>query len=714
MTVANMEFAEHYREGFEAGSEMSDFDACLWPLLQSLGWQGLPRQVAEALPHLRGALDITDFRNTLANLNYATREVETTLDAIDDRLMPCLFVPDTAPALVVIRPAYRGIEIFDGGTGKQVTIAPRKNKVTGKAYFVRRVDPEEHHLDAQSGSWFRGITDRFSQLGWQLLLITLLLNVFALATPIFTMGIYDRVVAQQSTDMLIQFAVGIAIAIALDAMLRALRSQIIAHFAARLDTLVSGAILERILSLPPVYTERAAIGAQVARIRDFESVREFFTGPLAMVFLEVPFLPIFIVVLVLLGGPLALIPVALAVVFALAALLILPLVAKRVAEQSKAGARRQEFLVETVGKMRALKYTGAEDHWFARFREISADAAYAGFRTAVVNGFVAAAAQAMMIGSGALVLGFGALRVMDGLMSVGALVASMMLVWRVLSPLQTGFVSLPRIAQLRGSVEQINRLMRIRAERDLAIKTVGQKRFDGRVTFSRVSLRYSGESDPALVGVSMDVPPGQVVAIVGPNGAGKSTLIKLIAGMYQPQAGAVLIDGSDIRQMDPLILRQSISYVPQEVDFFRGSIAQNLRLAGPTASMQALRMACRQAVVLDEIMALPDGFDTRIGDQHSQRFSASFLQRLALARAFVKDSPIMLFDEPTTGLDFEADQAFIAAIRRLRGGATIFLVTHRPSHVQVADRVVVLDGGHLRADGPPDKLVDRLIEGGYL
>ena len=241
-----------------------------------------------------------------------------------------------------------------------------------------------------------------------------------------------------------------------------------------------------------------------------------------------------------------------------------------------------------------------------------------------------------------------------------------------------------------------------------------QRRFEGAITFSRVSFRYSSDSDPALVGVNFDIKPGQVVAVVGANGAGKSSLIKLVAGMYQPQAGAVLIDGADIRQMDPQTLRQAISYVPQDIEFFRGSIAQNLRLANPVASPDDLRMACMSAGILQEVEALPDGFDTRVGDQHSSRFSASFLQRLALARAFVREAPIILFDEPTNGLDQRADRAFQHTINRLRGGSTIFLITHRPSHLDLADRILVLEAGQLRGDGPPERIKQQVIDGGYL
>ena len=712
MNIENMEFAQNYRMGLASTDSQSDFDACLWPLLQALGWRGLPRQVAEALPHMDQALDLTDFRNVLAHLNYQSREIDVVFSQIDDRLMPCLFVPDNGTALVVIRPEANGIRVYDGGTDREIVI--KASSLPGRLYQFSSANRRERYFEDDKRGWFGGIATRFSQLGYQLLLITFVLNIMALATPIFVMGIYDRVIGTRSISMLIQFSIGIGIILIMTWVLRTLRSQIVSHFGARLDTLVSGAIFERLLALPPAFTERAPVGVQISRIRDFESVREFFTGPMAMVMLEMPFVPIFLIVMFYLGGWLAMVPIALIGVFVLIGLISFPIVSRRVSELGRNGANRQEFLVETVGKMSALKYTASEKRWLSRFREISADTAYAGFRVSMVNNVINTLAQILMISSGALVLAFGAYQVMNAQMSVGALVASMMLAWRVLGPINQAFIGMPRLAQLRGSVRQINRLMTIAPEGDLVPRSVDQRRFAGAVSFSRVSFRYSPESDPALVGVNFDIKPGQVIAVVGANGAGKSSLIKLVAGMYQPQAGAVLIDGADIRQMDPQTLRQAISYVPQDIEFFRGSIAQNLRLANPVASQDDLRMACMSAGVLQDIENLPKGFTTRVGDQHSSRFSASFLQRLALARAFVREAPVILFDEPTNGLDQKADRAFQHTINRLRGGSTIFLITHRPSHLDLADRILVLEAGQLRGDAPPERIKQQVIDGGYL
>jgi len=232
-------------------------------------------------------------------------------------------------------------------------------------------------------------------------------------------------------------------------------------------------------------------------------------------------------------------------------------------------------------------------------------------------------------------------------------------------------------------------------------------------------VRYSPEADPALVGVTFDVEPGEVVAVVGGNGSGKSTLLKLLAGLYVQQAGSVRIDDQDVRQLDVIELRHAISYVPQLYTFFYGTIAQNLRLTHPTASDEELHWAAEQAGVLEDILALEQGsgkwkrtgFEVRIGDSASAHMPTSLLQRLNLARGYLKRSAIMLFDEPGNGLDYEGDQTFMKKVGRLKGNTTVFIVTHRPSHLRLADKIVWMDAGHVRAVGPAEQVKEQLPKG---
>ena len=250
--------------------------------------------------------------------------------------------------------------------------------------------------------------------------------------------------------------------------------------------------------------------------------------------------------------------------------------------------------------------------------------------------------------------------------------------------------------------------MSLTTEREMTAKTKPVTRFDGRVSFSRVSFRYTAEGDPALVGTSFTVEPGEVCVIAGANASGKSTVFKLLIGLYQPQAGSIAIDNHDIRQLDPIELRQAIAYSPQSVDLFHGTIAQNLRLANSVATEEELHWAADKAGVLDTILALPDGFDTRLGDGRSAQMSGSLTQSLSLARAYIKRSPIMLFDEPVTGLDFEGDQQFVRVVEEMRGTSTVFIISHRPGHFKLADKILLFEDGYLRLAGPADEVREQM------
>ncbi len=693
----------------------TDFAACVMPLLRGLGWRGDLRHVAESLPHFAETLDLSGFRNVMANLRYRSRPLRERMHNVDPRLLPCLFVPDRRSAVVVLKNNNGVLTIFNGETGNYERV-PEGDLWRGVAFFFDKIDDDELRTREQKAGWFRTITDRFRPLVYQIFAVTLLLNLLALATPLFIMSVYDKVVATGSLTTLAYFGMGVGIALFCDVFLRVIRSKIMAFIGGRLDNLVGNAIFERILFLPPTMTERATIGAQVARIKDFESIREFFTGPLALVLFELPFVVIFISVIGALGGAVAFVPVVMFAVYIIIAAMILPLVRDSVSKASRAASKKQEFTVEAISNIRAIRYTGGEQVWMERYREQSAKAAFANFQTARYNAVIQNVSHVLMIISGLSTIAFGVFKVLEGEMTTGGLVASMILVWRVLAPLQTLFTTATRLEQVRSSIGQLDNLMSIKAERTSNSVVAPLPKLRGKVTFARVSLRYRADADPALIGVSFEAAPGEVVCVVGGNGAGKSTVLKLVNGMYYPQGGNVRIDNMDLRQLDPVELRQTIAYAPQNPEFFYGTVAQNLRLAVPTASDDDLRWACEKSNILKEVEELTSGdgkwmrkgLEARLSDTAINQMPTSLKQGLNLARTYLKRSSLMIFDEPGNGLDFEGDQAFMRAVNEFKGNSTILIVTHRPSHLKLADKIVWLEGGRLRMFGEAEEVKNHL------
>ncbi|MBI5938329.1 MAG: ATP-binding cassette domain-containing protein [Betaproteobacteria bacterium] len=679
--------------------EPSDLAVCLPALLKATGWRRSPRDMAETLPYFADTLDLTGFDNAMAQLGYSSHHVPCRLSELDARSLPCLFLPRKGPAFVVLARKGGNLLVTDDAVSM-----PREIKADGSqgnAYFYSKLD----EAAANQRDWVRATIWRFRPLIIQAGLASIISGLVIVTSSLFLMAVYNKVIPSGSLDTLAYMAVGVLIALVIGGFFIVLRSRILAYLAGRIEYLFGSTILQKILSLSPGLTERASVGSQIARLSTFEAIREPFTGPMAATLLE---LPAILVILITLGiiNPLSL------PVFAVITLIyfglywwVEPISARLVSESGRTSTRRNEFIVEMINKMRTIRECGATHAWLDRFRDISAQATMATFKAERQSALLVGLSYGIMMLSGLVIVTFTVPATLNQTVGPGALLASMILMWRVLSPMQTAFINTPRIERLRSAIRQIETVMRIKGERqDTAVSPVGRE-LKGKIDFGRVSFRYSPTVDPALVGVSIAIQPGQIVAITGRNGSGKSSLIKLLLGLYQPQAGSILIDDIDIRQLDPIELRRLIGYAPQEPQFFRATIAQNLRLARPDATDEEVLEALEQAGALEQVLALPRGLDYRVGDNASAQIPSSLRGKLALARAYLTKAPIMLFDEPGAGLDNLGDTKFMEMLKRFRGNTTVLFITHRPSHMRLADSILVFDSGYLRASGLPDEIL---------
>lgn len=691
--------------GFRAVSPVA---ACLMPLLEALHWHGVPRDVAEALPHFADTLDLVDLRNVLVALGYESEARKTSLSRLDSRLLPCLWIGPDGSIFVLVGENEGGFLAFNGQTQHYVTLPTSTQR--GMAYCLTEIDASRDDVsEVNEANWFGKLVRRFrSQIG-QLFAITLFLNLLAMIVPIYIMVVYDKVIGAKAPETLVPLFIGVAMALLADGALRTLRAKSLGDLAGRLDYLLGVEAFGRIIGLPPLFTERSTIGAQTARLKEFENVREFFLGPLATICLEVPFALLYVAVIAILGGPIAFIPMALIAAFVLLGWAWFPRMRRAGAINARAQSARQSFLAETLSHLKDVKVGANRAVWRERYRAISSQAVSA--QNAVANAAVVSqtAAHFLMFVAGIGVLWGGTVRILSGDMSMGAMIAVMALVWRVLSPLQAGFLAFTKLQQVLAGIKHINGLMAMRPEAQRGGSGLLTRRIEGRVTLNRVSFRYSPDTDPALLGVSLDVSPGETVAITGSNGSGKSTILKLVAGLYGPQGGTLAIDNTDIRQIDPLELRRIIAYVQQTPSLFHGTVAQNLRMADPTADDGRLAKAAAEVGILPAILAMPDGFETRLSDATRAQLPTGFAQRLVVARALVRGSPILLLDEPATALDEQGDRMLVDLLERLKGTCTIIMVSHRPSHIRLADKVVVLDKAAVVHIGTPDEALQIMF-----
>lgn len=661
------------------------FMQLLGNLLEVLPGEFDRRDVRDAIDTHRGEYGITDLIHTVSNLGFTPRSIKIRGENIHRELMPCLFIPKSGEPVVF----------------GNVTDIPPGMRLHGIAWIFPK--------DAQaplslSIPFFTSMVQRFRPLTMHMLLASLLINVLALGSPLFIMLVYDRVFGAHGTDNLWPLLAGAALAVLGEYGLRSVRAKMLAWIASRLDYLVGSAVFERLLKLPPLFIERAPVAAQIARIRALDAIRDFFAGALFLAFAELPFVIITIGVLAIIAGSLVTVPLIALAAFAFIFVASASSIRAAMTQSAGASAGRQQMVIETFEKIDDLRLSGLGDIWLEKFRSQSAKAAFAAFRVSWVATFVEASGAFVYTVAGLATLVTGIEHVWAGTLTPGALIAAMFLTWRILMPVQVICNGLPRLEQLGTSISQVNRLMSMESEERTSAYTASAPRLRGFIQFNRVGLRYARDHDPVFTGFSLNVRPGQMVAITGVNGAGKSTVLKLANAMVRPQAGSVAIDDIDLRQFDPRHLRRMIAYVPQNPMLIGGTIAENLRLSDPSASDAALVQALTDVGAGPLIQSLDKGIDTTLHGIEDADTLGCFVN---LARAYINPAPVVLIDElPYAFLNSPAGAMFLNTLAGWKGRRTILIVSHRADYIALADQAVLLRNGEPPVTGTPDNIME--------
>lgn len=670
--------------------QRSKWEICVCALALTLEPDCDWRRLADSLPYGLRRFGMNEFLDSIANFGYLARPAYLAVEEIDERLMPCLFIAEGSgnPYIIVSRN-----HIYDCQGEKFLSQLPHS---AGEVWFFEEYTDARSSLSAQSRkvtgkTWFGAVLKRFISSYWQILAIGFFLNLAALSAPLFIMTVYDRVISAHTADVLLMLSVGVGMAIVLEWFLRQTQSKILSGFASRLDNVVSNHIFGRLLALSPGYIERASVPAQVARMKTFESVRDFFSGGVFLALLEMPFSVIALIAIAAIAGPLFMVPLTVTVLYLGLFAVVWRKVKVRIRDAARATSARQQFSLETFEKIASIRTFGLTDIWQKKYEELVAREVSTHFKLQWMGNLGETLAHGLTIMSSVAVVSFGVHLIWAGQMSAGALVATMILCWRVLTPFYSLCTMIPRLDQLRNSVRQVNELMNIEEEKSLGEAPKRAQAWHGRVTFNNVGLRYPGDVNPVFAGLTFNVKPGEVVLITGDNGSGKTSLLKMIMGMYAPQAGTIQIDGHDSRQFDPQDLRRHIAYISQYPHFFEGTIESNLRLASPLATDKEIQMALKQANVWDDVQRLPKGLQSPLGAENATYVSTNMAFRLCLARAYLHKAPILLIDElPNSLMNDATGQELFDSLLRMKKGRTVFMVTYRNDLMAVADQVIVL------------------------
>lgn len=545
--------------------------------------------------------------------------------------------------------------------------------------IAKGTDPEGDALEAKAKqfgfSWFLPELLKHKRLWQEILLASLVIQLLALATPLFTQTIIDKVIVHRTQSTLFVVLIGMVVFTVFTTVLSWLRQYLVLHTGNRVDAVLGLEVFERLFKLPPVYFQHRPTGVISARLHGVETIREFIASTAVTLVLDLPFLLIFVFIMLYYSVTLSAIVLGVMLVICIASFLVAPVFQKRLQEQFQMGARNQAFVTEYVGGMETVKSLQLEPQLSSRYRGYLATYLTSGFATKQLantyNSFAQMAEQIMNL----LILGMGAWMVMHSAeFTIGMLIAFQMFAGRVSQPMLRLVGLWQQFQQARLSVDRLGDLMNAPIE-PYSLSPKRLQAGGGSIELDNLAFRYSEKLPFLYENLSATLKAGQTIAIMGPSGSGKSTLAKMLQGFYQPSEGRIRIDGVDIANLSANELRSHFGVVPQETTLFSGTILDNLQMANPMASFEQIVTACKMAEVNSVIESLPDGYQTEIGERGAG-LSGGQRQRIAIARALLKRPKILVFDEATSALDAPTAEQFAKTINALRGKVTMLFITH--------------------------------------
>ncbi len=545
-------------------------------------------------------------------------------------------------------------------------------------------------------SWFVPAVIKYRKLLLEVLVVSFVLQCFALVTPLFFQVVTDKVLVHRGLSTLDVVAIGMVTVTVFEVMLTALRTYVFAHTTSRIDVELGARLFRHLLSLPLAYFQARRVGDSVARVRELENIRSFLTGNSITLVLDLLFSVVFIAVMFFYSSTLTLIVVLSLPCYVAISLAVTPLLRERLKEKFNRGAENQAFLVESISGIDTVKAAAVEPQWTRKWDQQLAAYVSAGFRTVSVG--TLANAGVSLVGKlvTVLTLYFGAKLVIEGKLSIGQLIAFNMLAGHVAQPVMRLANLWTDFQQTGISVQRLGDILNTRSEVASAKSALPPLR--GEVVFDAVSFRYRPEAQLVLQDVSLTVKPGEVIGIVGRSGSGKSTLTKLVQRLYVPERGRVLVDGVDLALAEASSLRRQIGVVLQDNMLFARSVRENIALTDPGAPLEAVMQAAVLAGAHEFITELPEGYDTIVGE-HGSTLSGGQRQRIAIARALISNPRILIFDEATSALDYESERIIQQNMKSICKGRTVLIIAHRLSAVRDANRIVVMEQGRIVEEG---------------
>lgn len=583
-------------------------------------------------------------------------------------------------------------ELDQQWAGQLVLLTPRNKSEFGKH-------------QAFNLKWFVPSLVKYRKLFGEVLIASFFLQLFALVTPLFFQVVMDKVLVHKGYTTLDVLAFGFVVIALFDMLLGGMRNYLFSHTTNRVDVALGAKLFSHLMSLPLAYFENRQVGQSIARVRELDTIRNFITGTALTLIIDLSFTFVFFAVLWYYSPTLTWIVLGTIPFYVALSVFITPILKNRLDQKFKHGAINQAFLTETVTGVETVKSQAVEPQMQRRWEDQLSNYVTSSFRAQNLNNVANQVAGFISKITTLLIIWWGAHLVINGEMTVGQLVAFNMIAGRVTGPILK-LVQLWQDFQQAGiSLQRLGDILNTPREPGFNPNRSALPNLQGRVTFEHVRFRYRPDGPLVLDELSLNVRPGQIIGIVGRSGSGKSTLAKLVQRMYVPEAGRVLIDGTDLSMVDTAWLRRKIGVVQQESFLFNRTVRENIALANPGLPMEAVVRAAQIAGAHEFILDLPEGYDTLIGEQGSN-LSGGQRQRIAIARALITSPRILVFDEATSALDYESERVVQENMGAICKNRTVFIIAHRLSTVRHCDKIVVIDKGRIVEAGTHEQLLE--------
>lgn len=655
--------------------------------------------------------DLDDFTEALACKGFSAIRRPGNYDSLSSEGLPILVLlgAEKRPAVLIER-SRQGYSVFDPARSAHVEERTGESLLLEyQGEFLRITPPLREPTDTSPlprgrfGHWFLGPMLVARPLYFQIFLAAFVTNVFAMVAGLFTMVVYDTILPNNAVHSLYALLAGVIIVFVSDFAIRTLRGYFLDVAGARADMAIADSLFEQVLDME-VRARRGSTGELANVMKEFESVRDFLASATLTTFIDIPFALLFTIVIWIIGGPLSYIPLVILLAMLVVGLALQPMLRRLVQVGYEDGQQKHAVLVETLSGLETVKALGAGAMLRKRWQSAIAHQARVGLKTRFVaqlaGNFANLCAQASQIA----IVAVGALLVAKGQITMGAIFACTMLAGKAIMPLAQLAQLLTRANQCWSSYKALQRLMAEPREHDPQKSYFPRDTFRGEFEFRNVSFRYPGQRSGGLDKVSFKIQAGERVAIIGRAGSGKTTLSKLLLGLYHPTDGAVMLDGSDLRQIDPADLRANVAAVTQEVWLMTGTVMQNIGIGTHRPTEEQVLQAAQASGVHDFISQHPDGYQMKLGER-GEGLSGGQRQAITIARALIAESPVLLLDEPTSAMDINAERQLIERLRPAISGRTLIVITHKATLLELVDRVIVIDQGKVVADGPKSQVL---------